>query len=81
MSRPATVDFMRRALLLAQRARKQGEVPVGAVVVLDDEVIGEGWNQPDRQPRPDRARGNHRAARRRASRAAQLSARARRRCT
>lgn len=35
---------MRRALELARRA--QGEVPVGAVVVLDGSVIGEGWNRP-----------------------------------
>jgi tRNA(adenine34) deaminase len=38
--------FMRRALELAHRARAEGEVPVGAVVVLADEVIGEGWNRP-----------------------------------
>ncbi len=39
-------DYMRRALELARRAEQAGEVPVGALVVLDDEVIGEGWNQP-----------------------------------
>ncbi|MBT3016274.1 MAG: tRNA adenosine(34) deaminase TadA [Candidatus Thiodiazotropha sp. (ex Clathrolucina costata)] len=39
-------QFMRQALLLAQRAESQGEVPVGAVVVLEGEIIGEGWNQP-----------------------------------
>jgi tRNA(adenine34) deaminase len=38
--------FMRRALELAQRARDEGEVPVGCVVVLDGEVVGEGWNRP-----------------------------------
>jgi tRNA(adenine34) deaminase len=38
--------FMRRALVLAARAAQLGEVPVGALVVLDGEVIGEGWNQP-----------------------------------
>jgi len=38
--------FMRRALELAQRAAADGEVPVGAVVVLDDKVAGEGWNRP-----------------------------------
>jgi tRNA(adenine34) deaminase len=38
--------FMRDALALAQRAREQGEVPVGAVVVLDGAVIGQGFNQP-----------------------------------
>ena len=37
---------MRRALELAARARQQGEVPVGAVVVLDGAIVGEGWNQP-----------------------------------
>src|SRR5690625_6300942 len=37
---------MRRALALAERGAAQGEVPVGAVVVLDGEVVGEGWNQP-----------------------------------
>jgi tRNA(adenine34) deaminase len=39
-------DFMRRALQLARRAQEEGEVPVGAVVVLDEQVIGEGWNRP-----------------------------------
>jgi tRNA(adenine34) deaminase len=39
-------DFMRRAVELAKRARDEGEVPVGAVVVLNDDVIGEGWNRP-----------------------------------
>jgi len=37
---------MQRALLLAERAESEGEVPVGALVVLDDEVVGEGWNRP-----------------------------------
>src|SRR5436190_23116017 len=38
--------FMQTALALAERARQLGEVPVGAVVVLDALVIGEGFNQP-----------------------------------
>jgi tRNA(adenine34) deaminase len=38
-------DFMRRALQLADRAYEQGEVPVGAVLVVDGEIVGEGWNQ------------------------------------
>jgi tRNA(adenine34) deaminase len=38
--------FMRRALELARRAEAEGEVPVGAVVVLEEKVIGEGWNRP-----------------------------------
>lgn len=37
---------MNRALALARQAIEAGEVPVGAVVVLEDEVIGQGWNQP-----------------------------------
>ena len=37
---------MRAALAQAAEARRRGEVPVGAVVVLDDQVIGEGFNQP-----------------------------------
>lgn len=38
--------WMRRALELAQRAAEAGEVPVGAVLVRGDELIGEGWNRP-----------------------------------
>jgi tRNA(adenine34) deaminase len=38
-------NWMRRALTLADRAADEGEVPVGAVVVRDGELIGEGWNQ------------------------------------
>ena len=37
---------MRRALELARYAEAAGEVPVGALVVWRDEIIGEGWNQP-----------------------------------
>ena len=37
---------MRHALELARRAQAEGEVPVGAVVVLEEKVIGEGWNRP-----------------------------------
>ncbi|UCC14150.1 MAG: tRNA adenosine(34) deaminase TadA [Gammaproteobacteria bacterium] len=37
---------MQRAIQLGQRARDEGEVPVGALVVLNGEVVGEGWNQP-----------------------------------
>jgi tRNA(adenine34) deaminase len=39
-------DFMRLALEQAQQAWKLGEVPVGAVVVKDGEVIATGFNQP-----------------------------------
>jgi len=37
--------FMGLALELARRAAGEGEVPVGAVVVRDGEVIGRGWNR------------------------------------
>jgi tRNA(adenine34) deaminase len=44
MSRDET--WMRRALELAACAEAEGEVPVGALVVRDDAVLGEGWNRP-----------------------------------
>lgn len=38
--------FMREALALARQAWTEGEVPVGAVVVKDGEVVGRGFNRP-----------------------------------
>ncbi|MBU3022139.1 tRNA adenosine(34) deaminase TadA [Aestuariibacter sp. A3R04] len=38
--------WMRHALSLADKAEAMGEVPVGAVVVLNGNIIGEGWNSP-----------------------------------
>jgi tRNA(adenine34) deaminase len=38
--------WMAAALALAEQAAGQGEVPVGAVLVRDGEIIGEGWNRP-----------------------------------
>lgn len=38
-------DWMRYAIQLAAKAEQQGEVPVGAVLVKDDVVLAEGWNQ------------------------------------
>lgn len=38
--------WMSYALNLAQLAKQQGEVPVGAVIVRDNIIIGEGYNQP-----------------------------------
>ena len=38
--------FMRAALDEARRGAEAGEVPVGAVVVLDGQVVGRGFNQP-----------------------------------
>ncbi|MCA1798582.1 MAG: tRNA adenosine(34) deaminase TadA [Xanthomonadaceae bacterium] len=46
MEKDESVQWMRRALELATRARDAAEVPVGAVVVRDGEVLGEGWNHP-----------------------------------
>jgi len=44
--------WMTRALELAKKAESEGEVPVGAVLVFQDEIIGEGWNQPIRASDP-----------------------------
>ncbi len=46
MTLEADVKWMRHALSLAERAAMKGEVPVGAVLVKDDQIVGEGWNQP-----------------------------------
>ena len=43
---PADVAFMRQALALAREGEALGEVPVGAVVVANGEVVGEGFNAP-----------------------------------
>jgi len=40
------VEWMERALDVAERAALRNEVPVGALVVRDDRVLGEGWNLP-----------------------------------
>jgi tRNA(adenine34) deaminase len=45
-ARAADVAFMARALELARLAEAAGEVPVGAVIVRDGEIIAEGWNRP-----------------------------------
>ncbi|MCK4744243.1 MAG: tRNA adenosine(34) deaminase TadA [Sulfuriflexus sp.] len=37
---------MQHAIELAKRAEQEGEVPVGAVMVKNDEIIAEGWNRP-----------------------------------
>lgn len=39
-------EWMRYALELAKKAEAAGEVPVGAVIVLNGELIAEGWNRP-----------------------------------
>lgn len=37
-------DWMQYALALADKAEAVGEIPVGAVLVKDNQVVGEGWN-------------------------------------
>ena len=37
--------WMEEALRCAQRALEMSEVPVGAVIVLDGNIVGRGWNQ------------------------------------
>ena len=37
---------MARALELAKRAQDEGEVPIGALVVFEEKIIGQGWNRP-----------------------------------
>ena len=46
------VQWMSYALELAKRAQAEKEVPVGAVIVHNDEVVGEGWNRPIGQHDP-----------------------------
>jgi tRNA(adenine34) deaminase len=43
---PLDATFMSRALELARAAEAAGEVPVGAVIVRDGQIIGEGSNRP-----------------------------------
>lgn len=44
--------WLQHALQLAERAYQRGEVPVGAVLVRDNQILGEGWNQPISQHDP-----------------------------
>src|SRR5438105_1436402 len=37
---------MRHALELAHRAEEEHEVPIGALVVVENKIVGEGWNRP-----------------------------------
>ena len=39
-------EYMQRALALAKRAQDEGEVPIGALVVFQDQILGEGWTRP-----------------------------------
>jgi tRNA(adenine34) deaminase len=42
---PQDEIWMSEALLLAKRAAEENEVPVGAVVINEGEIVGRGWNQ------------------------------------
>ena len=46
MPPPTDVDYMRRALILAEAAGEAGEVPVGAVLVSGEHIVAEGANNP-----------------------------------
>ncbi len=46
------IAWMRKALLLAEQANEIGEVPVGAVVVFENKIIGCGYNQPIKLSNP-----------------------------
>lgn len=39
-------QYIQHALTLAKKAEAEGEVPVGAVIVCNNKIIAEGWNQP-----------------------------------
>ena len=56
--------FMREALTLAREAEAHGEVPVGAVVVLNGEIIGRGFNSPIAKSDPPRTQNSLRSAKR-----------------
>lgn len=46
LERERDLYWMTYALALARKAQSEGEVPVGAVLVKDNVLISEGWNQP-----------------------------------
>lgn len=45
-------QFMVKALVLAEQALEEGEIPVGAVVVMDNRIIGKGYNQVEKLSDP-----------------------------
>jgi len=46
LSQNSDTIWLHKAIELAKCAEEAGEVPVGAVVVLENKIIGSGWNQP-----------------------------------
>lgn len=45
MSENTLKFWMKYALNLAKKAQEEGEIPVGAVLVLKNQILGEGWNR------------------------------------
>lgn len=45
-------QYMRKAFMLAEQAFEEKEVPVGALIVKDDEIVGRGYNQTERLKDP-----------------------------
>jgi len=50
--KPTDESFLDLALAQAREAEQEGEVPVGAVIVLDQQIIGRGHNRPIRSNDP-----------------------------
>ncbi len=46
MANSNDLKWMQLAISLAKKAEDEDEVPVGAVIVKGDEIIGQGWNRP-----------------------------------
>jgi len=46
------IQWMMQALKLADKAQACGEVPIGAILVIDNQIVAEGWNQPITQCDP-----------------------------
>ena len=46
MAKSQDIHWMQQAIKLAQHAADNDEVPIGAILVLNDEIIAQGWNQP-----------------------------------
>lgn len=46
------MDFMKEALIEAEKAMNEKEIPVGAVVIKDGKVIGRGYNQKEKMKNP-----------------------------
>lgn len=52
MNEDADIKYMRMALRQAERAAEEGEVPVGAVIVHDNRIVGQAYNQVERLKDP-----------------------------